>query len=161
MRKRRPNRTKTFADVTRLEGTEFHQLENGITFYLEDTAVDRMMCCGDLLGRFYEFNEGQQPLHFGLIEDRTQSIPEKVWHVIMRGSFYMDIEQGRELEGPHRCRLWFRTCFAQHKQNHWIASLQLMAFYFNEQQMKDALLAAMTAKEFFMLPSNLDKPIIL
>lgn len=157
---RRKRRAKTIDDLTRLEGTEFLQTEDGITFYLEDVAVDKQIYMGDLLTKFYNFNEEQQPLVFKLLEDERQAIREKMWHVVMRGNFFLDIEQGREIAGPHCCRLWFR-CFLPRKEVHWLASVQLEAFYFNEEQMKAELLRAMAEREFYMLPANRDKPVIL
>lgn len=156
---RRPRKTRTYEDVTRLEGTEFYQLEDGVTFYLENIAVDSQIYLGDLVARFYNINEEQNPLFFKLLEDASQSIPEKTWHVAMRGNFFIDIEKNfYGTEGPHRTRLFFKT-FSKPQVNHWIASLQLMAFYFNEEQMKAALLLAIANREFYVAPDDINKTI--
>jgi len=115
---------------------------------------------GDLLAKFYRINEDQQPLGFKLVEDDRQAIREKFWYAVMRGNFFIRIEQHQSTEGPHRCELWFK-CFSPPKDAHWIASCQLMGFFFNEEEMKIATLQAISQREFFMLPSNRDKPITL
>jgi hypothetical protein len=48
--------------------------------------------------------------------------------------------------------LWFQT-FGD-KKNYWLASMQTMAFFFNEDQMREAIMAGVDTKEFFMLPAN-------
>jgi hypothetical protein len=157
---RRPRKPKTFYDVTHLTGKEYYQLEDGVTFRLEDTAVDKMIYMGDLLGKFYRINKEQNPLVFHLIDEPSQLIRgEKIYQVIMRGNFYMVVEKGHELGGPHRCCLWFQAFST--KQNYWIASLQIMAFFFNADEVKTYICNAVNQQEFFMLPENRDKPIVL
>lgn len=155
----KPRRAKTYEEVAKLQGTEYFLDEaQGIVFYTEDIAVDAMICAGDLLGKFYRINEEQSPLVFMLLEDKSQAIPEKIWQVVWRGNFYMDIEQGSSLAGPHRCRLWFKSFTT--KQNHWIATLQVMAFYFNEAEMRGYIIHSVVNRELFMTPETRDKPII-
>jgi hypothetical protein len=121
---------------------------------------DRLTTYGDLLNKFYYLNHEQQPLVWMLEEDRAQAIAEKLWLGVFRGSFHVRIILNHhDKTGPHRCELWFRT-FSQPPKNHWIASLQLMAFYYNEEQMKSALLEAIEKREFFILPRNVDVPIM-
>jgi hypothetical protein len=60
-----------------------------------------------------------------------------------------------ESHGPHRCRLWFRS-FTPPIQTYWVASVQLMAFYFNEEEIRNAIKLAVDQREFFMLPANRD-----
>lgn len=157
---KRSKRAKTIDDLTTLTGTEYYQTEEGITFSLVDCSEDQMISMGELMKKFYRINLTQPPLAFVLQEDRSQAIFEKIYHVVMRGNFYMDIEKNQATEGPHRCRLWFRS-FSPPKQAYWIASTQIMAFFFNEKEMKEAVIAAIKAKEFYMLPSNEDKPVIV
>lgn len=155
----KPRKPKTYADVAKLQGTEYHLDEaTSVVFYTEDIVVDAMICVGNLLGKFYRINEEQNPLVFTLLEDKSQAIPEKVWHVVWRGNFFMDIEQGPELGGPHRCRLWFKSFTT--KQNHWLATLQVMGFFFNEAEMRGYVLHSVAAQDFYMLPDNRDKSII-
>lgn len=160
----KPKPPKTFADVQQLKGNEYYQTEDGIAFRTESTEVDAMVTLGDLLAKFYRFNEEQPPLAFRLKEDESQAIREKVYLVAMRGNFFIDIEKGSDTEGPHRCRLWFKTFskdpVTKISTNYWLASLQLMGFYFNEEQMKEALLTAIAAQEFFMLPENVEIGIV-
>lgn len=160
----KPRQPKTIADLRRLDGTEYYQNEEGITFRTESTHMDAMVTLGDLMAKFYRFNEEQSPLVFSLQEDKSQAVREKIYWVVMRGSFYCDIEKGRDIEGPHCCRLWYKTFYKDPTSglgtNYWLASLQLMGFYFNEEQMKVAFLAAVAAQEFFMLPENVDIGIV-
>jgi hypothetical protein len=157
---RRPNRQKTFWEISQLQGTEYYLNDEGIVFYLMDEVEDRMVSIGDLLTKFYTLNEEQQPLVFRLIDDKDAPLRgEKLWQIVFRGSFIVEIESGHEKQGPHRCRLYFKS-FSQNKA-HWIATLQLMAFFYNEEQMKNALLESVSKQEFFMLPQNKERPITL
>jgi hypothetical protein len=113
---------------------------------------------GELLAKFYRLNEEQQPLVFQFIEDPRQAIPEKVWYAVMRGSFFIEIIEGRNKPGPHQTKLWFRT-FSHPQKSHWIATLQLMAFYFNEAEVREALLKAVADREFFMTEQNRERMI--
>jgi hypothetical protein len=151
-RKRRP---KTFADVTNLVGNEYYQDPEGVTFRVEDTAYDHMITMGELLAKFYRLNEGQRPLVMRLIDEPSRLIRgEKIWQVIMRGNFYLLIESNQSHGGPHPTKLWFQT-FGD-KKNYWLASMQTMAFFFNEDQMREAIMVGVDSKEFFMLPANRD-----
>lgn len=155
---RRPRKIKTFADVQKLTGTEYHQLPDGVTFYTEDIGVDAQITMGDLLKKFYRINDEQQPLTMLLKEDVSRSIPEKNWLIVWRGNFHMEIDKGRNTIGPHCCKLWFRSFTT--KTPIWIATLQVMAFYFNETEIKTCIQEAVTSKQFFMLPENEHMPII-
>jgi hypothetical protein len=119
-----------------------------------------MITMGDLVKKYYRINEEQNPLVMRLMEEPGSIIQgDKVWQVVMRGNFYLRIEANhRERHGPHACQLWFKS-FTDHK-SHWLASCQLMAFYFNEEQMREAILAANKNQEFFILPCNVDIPIL-
>lgn len=159
-RKSRPRRIKTIADLERLEGKEFYQTADGIAFRTEDISVDAMIRMDELLERFYRFNADQPPLVFRLIDDPAPVVRgAKLWQGIYRGNFYMDIDQGVDSHGPHCCRLWFK-CFSLLKASHWIATLQVMAFFFNEEEIKAYVSDAIYNQKFFMLPENRNKPII-
>lgn len=159
MRQRRPRRKKTLADVVALQGTEYWQDERGITLSLVDTMQDQMIYLGDLLGKFYRINEGQNPLVFTLMDDKAQAIPEKVWYAVMRGNFYIEIIiNTRSTPGPHQTKLWFKSFTT--KETFWIASLQLEAFYYNETEMQEALIKAIEAREFFMTEKEREKAIV-
>lgn len=155
---RRPRKLKTIDDLTRLEGTEYYQLPDGVTFYTADIAVDAQITLGDLLAKFYRINRGQKPLAVRLQEDTSRSITEKIYLIVWRGNFHMEVDKGRETIGPHCCKLWFRSFST--KQPHWIATLQVMAFYFNEEEIVADIKKAMNDKTFFMLPQNHDRPIM-
>lgn len=158
VRDRQPRRPKTFADVSTLEGNEYLQIDNGVTFRVEDTAYDQMITMGDLLARFYRINEGQRPLVMMLIDEPSKLIRgEKIWQIIMRGNFYILIESNKETHGPHPARLWFQS-FGDRK-NYWLASMQVMAFFFNEEEVRQGIMTGVDTKEFFMLPQNADVPI--
>lgn len=156
---RRPNRKKTFEEVTRLEGTEYYQTPEGVTFRTEDIGYDRMISMGELLEKYYRINEEQPPLVVALRDEPSQLIRgEKIYQVVMRGNFYIIIESNQSTSGPHRCMLWFKS-FTDHKQ-HWLASCQMMAFFFNEAEVRQQIMELTAKKEFFMLPQNADIPIL-
>lgn len=153
-------REVTIHDLTTLVGTEYFQTGEGITFYTEDKEVDELITIGDLMEKFYKINRSQMPLAFVLMEDKSQSIIEKVWQIVMRGSFYIVSEQNKSTEGPHPTKLYFRS-FSKPIINHWIASVQIMAFFFNEKQMREAIISAIKQKEFSYLPENEKRAITL
>lgn len=154
----RKRRVKTFDDVTTLTGKEYYQDEEGVTFRVEDTAYDHMITMGELLAKFYRINEGQPPLVMHLIDEPSRLIRgEKIWQIVMRGNFYIIIESNQSHGGPHPTKLWFQT-FGD-KKNYWLASMQAMAFFFNEEQMRQVIMTGVDTKEFFMLPENKDVPI--
>jgi hypothetical protein len=157
--KRRPKRQKTYAEVCELQSNEFWLSEDtGIVLYFEDTMVGQQIYLGELLAKFYRINEDQPPLVFQFMENTNAPFPEKTWYAIMRGNFFIEIIEGHRKEGPHQTKLWFQT-FTDRK-SHWIASLQLVVFYFNETQVREALLKAIAEKEFYMTPENRDRAII-
>lgn len=150
----RPRKQKTFDEVATLQPNEYYATPDGIYFSLESTMEPIAM--GELLTRFYNRNEGQNPLVQMLQPDVHSPVANmKIWQVVMRGSFYLDIESNQETHGPHRCRLWFRT-FTPPIKTIWLASVQLMAFYYNEEEIRNAIKQAVDQREFFMLPSNRD-----
>jgi hypothetical protein len=118
--------------------------------------VETKVFMGELLDKFYNRNDEQPPLVFRLTEEPNPVVANsKFWQCVMRGSFVIEIEQGRELGGPHSAKLHFRN-FTPPVKATWLASCQLMAFYFNENQMREELMRAVHTREFFMLPKNRD-----
>lgn len=159
-RNSKPRPPKTFADVSTLTGTEYYQTDEGVTLRLEDRNYDRMTTMQEVLDKFYLLNGDQQPLVFRLVDEPSGLVRgDKVYHIMFRGSFVVQIEQGHDKSGPHRCRLYFRS-FTENKA-HWIATLQLMAFFFNEAQVKETLLTEIANKTFYMLPANRERPITI
>jgi hypothetical protein len=157
---KRPRRPKTLADVTKLEGTEYYQDPEGFTFRVEDSAYDQMKTMGELLAKCYKINEGQRPLVMRLIDEPSNLIRgEKIWQVILRGNYYCIIESNQSTGGPHPCKLWFQT-FGD-KKNYWLASMQIMAFFFNEEHIRQAIMDGIDKREFFMLPANEEVPIVV
>lgn len=159
---RGPNRVKTLAEVLELKEGEFTVDEQtGIALSLEHKAMDEMVYMGDLLNKFYNRNEDQMPLVMILIDEPNPVVAgSKMYQVVMRASFFLKIEAGRDRSGPHRTVLYFRN-FSKPIVTTEIAAVQLMAFFFNETEMRDALIKAVTDREFFMLPVNRDIPIRL
>ena len=119
--------------------------------------MEQQIFLEDLLNKYYKINWDQPPLVLQLMDNVT-SLPEKVWYVVMRGNFYIEVIKGRNHEGPHQVKLWFKS-FTTHKA-FWIATLQLMAFYYNENEIKEGILRATAEGEFFMLPSNRRRSIV-
>jgi hypothetical protein len=154
---RRPKRQKTYEEVCRLEPNDllFNE-ETGIVIRMEP---DRLWPLGELLQKFYSINEGLKPIAFKLVEDDAQSIKEKIWYAVMYAGWHIRIEQGSETGGPHQCQLWYKSMSM--RKNFWVATVQLMAFYFNEDEMCVALLLAIDNKEFFMTDEDRDKCITI
>jgi hypothetical protein len=155
---KRKRKVKTFEEILELHGTEFYLTENGIVFYLENVGIGEQIYLGELLAKFYRLNEDQAPLVFRFLNDPRQAIPEKVWYAVMRGNFYIEVIEGRDKAGPHQTKLWFKS-FTDRK-SHWIATLQLMAFYYNEDEVRETLLKAIANREFFMSDQTRDKAIV-
>jgi hypothetical protein len=158
MRRKHQRRRKTFEEVSAMNGTDFYQCDNGITFYLVDTEMEQMIYMAELLQKFYRINEDQPPLVIQLMDNKWQPFPEKTWYMVMRGNFYIEVIKNQATEGPHQTKLWFKS-FTD-KKVYWIATLQTMAFFYNEQQIKESLLKAISEREFYMLPANRDKGIV-
>jgi len=132
--------------------------DSGIAFRTEDESYDRMITMGELLAKFYRLNRQQKPLVAILVDEPSKLIHgEKIWQMVMRGNFYIVIEQNQSISGPHPAKLWFQTFVT--KKNIWLASMQVMAFYFNQDQMVAAIRQATDSREFYMLPSNYEVPI--
>lgn len=157
--KRSPNRQKTFQEVSQLEGTEYYlDTDSGVAFRTEDESYNRMITMGELLAKFYRINRQQKPLVAVLVDEPSNLIHgEKIWQMVMRGNFYVVIEQNQSISGPHPAKLWFQTFVT--KKSIWLASMQVMAFYFNEEQMVAAIRQAVDSREFYMLPANYEVPI--
>lgn len=157
-----PRRQKTYEEIVALDPKNneyYHEPKNDVTFRLEDIGYDRMISMGDLLAKYYRINEEQPPLVVVLIDEPSQLIRgEKIYQVVMRGNFYIIIEPNQSTTGPHRCQLWFKS-FTDRRQ-HWLASCQMMAFFFNQEEVKQQIMELTAQKAFFMLPQNYDIPIL-
>lgn len=154
-RKRKP---KTFEEVSAMTGTDFYQCSNGITFYWINPDMENQITVGDLVAKFYRINDGQNPLVLTCINAPYSPLPEKTWYAVMRGNFFIEIIEGRNKEGPHQTKLWFKSFTT--KQTFWIATLQTMAFFYNENEIKEAILKAVGEKEFYIYPPNKDRGLV-
>ena len=156
-RKKFERRKKTFEEVCQLKPEDIHfDVDTGIVLYMEPT---RLWPLGELIQKFYQINDGLNPIVFKLVSDESESIPEKDWYAVMYGGWHIRIVRGRATDGPHSCQLWYKSMSM--KKNFWIATLQLMAFYFNEEEMLTALLTAIANKEFYMTDTDRDKLITI
>lgn len=137
------------------EPTEFcTDYETGVYLTLQPA---RLWTLGELLNKFYAANEDLAPIAWDLISDGAASIAVKDWYAVMYRGWHVRIVKGSETEGPHQTQLWFKTPgITSEPKPIWIASLQLMGFYFNSDQMKEALLLAITNKEFYISDSDRD-----
>lgn len=154
---RKPKRRKTLQEVLELKPNEIWVDENtGIVLYLESPL--RLWTGSELIAKFYLINEELNPISFIMVQDVGQAWGEKDWYAIMYGGWHIRICKGSETGGPHQTQLWFKS---SSMGPHWIASLQLMGFYFNEEEMKASLLSAIANKEFFMSDEDRDRTLTI
>lgn len=147
MPKRRPNRQKTFAEVSKLEPEDTYlDEETGFYLYLDNSPT--LKTYEQMLAGFYRANEELDPIAFVLTEDGSSAFNVKDWYAVMYRGWHIRIVKGDQTPGPHQCQLWYKS--GTEKKNHWIATLQLMAFFFNEEEVKAALLKAIAEKEFYL-----------
>lgn len=155
---RRPKRIKTLEEILELKEDEIWvDPETGIVLILEDNTL-RYFSCGELLIKFYERNKDLFPIIFQLVSDLGQAWAEKDWYAIMYGGWHIRIIKGPSTEGPHQTQLWFKS---QSMGPQWIASLQLMAFFYNEIEVKTNLLKSIEDREFFMSDEDKEKSITI
>lgn len=156
-RKTGPRKPKTFADLLAKHDPNeiYFNPDTGIQLIMEDNAP--ALAFGELLMKFYRANEGLNPIMFQLIEEPNAAIAQKDWYAIFYRAWHIRIVQGSSIAGPHQTQLWFKS--ESLKKNFWVATLQLMAFFFNEGEMRAALLAAIEAREFYM--SDKDRDIVI
>lgn len=152
---RRKRKPKTLEQVLELEENELHvNPDTGIVLYMENTQ-QRLWTWSELLHRFYEMNHDLMPIAFALVADGAQSWAEKDWYAILYGRWHIRIVKGSETEGPHQCQLWLKS--ESMNQAFWIASLQLMGFFYNEEEMKTNLMEEIKQKNFFMTDEERDR----
>lgn len=138
--------------------------EQGEFYVNEDTGYFltleyNMRTYKQMLEGFYRANcDVEKPIAFQLTEDGASSITVKDWYAVMYRGWHIRIVKGRETPGPHQCQLWYKSGTA--KKNYWVASLQLMGFYYNEDEMRDNLMAAIKEQEFYMTPKEEKQEII-
>jgi hypothetical protein len=150
---RKPRKRKSFEELTALADHELSLSSEGIVMQLEDKDQAPKITYLELVKKFYRINRTLHPVATKLESDFSGAFIEKIWYVVWYGSFHMDISIGSETAGPHRCRLWFRT-FTKPVDYHWLAAAQLMAFFFNEKEIKEGAKTIIKNKEFYILPQN-------
>ena len=154
--KPKPRRQKTLAEVLKPQPNEIWCDENtGIYLTLEPA---RLWTIGELIAKFYEANEDLNPIAWELVEDYGSSVKVKDWYAIMYRGWHIRIIAGQnQSEGPHQTQLWFKTPgLSCPVKNIWVASLQLMGFFHNSDEMKANLLLAIKQHEFYMSDSDRD-----
>jgi hypothetical protein len=151
----RPRKPKTLEQVCAPAPNEFHfDFNTGIYLTLEPV---RLWTLGELLNKFYDANHELNPIAWEQVEDHASSITEKDWYAIMYRGWHIRIIKGYATEGPHQTQLWFKTPgMTCPPRSIWIATLQLMGFFFNSDEIKANLLAAIANREFFMSDSDRD-----
>lgn len=153
--KPRPRKPKTLEQICAPAPNEFHfDYQTGIFLTLEPA---RLWTIGELLNKFYEANHDLQPIAWSLVDDQASSVKVADWYAVMYRGWHIRVIRGSETEGPHQTQLWFKTPgMTCAPKNIWIASLQLMGYYFNSDQMKEALLAAIAGREFYLSDQDRD-----
>lgn len=146
-RKKFQRRIKTYEEVARPEkGEIWFDETTGLYLYVEPTMP--LITYGQLLDKFYVANEGLSPITFQMVDDGGSAITQKDWYAIMYRGWHLRIFEGEEKPGPHSGRLWFKS--STMKRAFWIATVQLMFFYYNEEEALAAILTAVREKEFFL-----------
>ena len=158
-RKKFERKKKTFEQVCKWNENDLYVNEDtGIYLYME-TAPEHLFALGDLFYKFYLRNEGLQPITFQLVKDNSQAIEQQDWYAVMYGGWHIRILEGRSRSGPHQTQLWYKS--HSMKKNFWVATLQLEAFFYNENEMREALLKAIAERQFFITDQDRDVLITL
>lgn len=154
-RKKFERRKKTYEEIIAFGPNDlFFNEETGIVLRMEPAPLS-LWPLGELLQKFYQANQDLRPIAWELVDDPQQAIAEKNWYAVMYRGWHIRIVIGRETSGPHRCELWFKS--TSMRKNIWVATLQLMAFFYNGDEMLAALLQAIANREFFMSDDDRDK----
>jgi hypothetical protein len=147
-----------------------------IEFEIVDVMEDHRITIIELVEKFYrihleqptaywgkkrQIHETVQPHCFILREDEDYGtgLIEKFWVVLFRGGFAVEIRRhDKETDGPHVAKLWFQS-FTD-SSRHWIATLQIVAFFYNEEQMKAALMTAIEEREWYVAPAEAKRSVL-
>lgn len=152
-RKKFQRRVKTYAEIIQPEkGEIYFNEETGIYLFTEPSMP--LMTYEQLLAKFYVANHELRPISFKLVNDGYGDFEQKDWYAIMYRSWHARIMEGEEKPGPHSCQLWFKS--SQMKKAFWIATVQLMFFFYNEEEAIESLLTAIREKEFYLSPKEKD-----
>ena len=117
----------------------------------------RLWTLGELINKFYQANEGLDPIAWEQVEDQGSTLKIKDWYAVMYRGWHIRIVKGYATEGPHQTQLWFKTPgMTCPPKNIWVATLQLMGFYYNSDELKANLLQAIANREFFMSDDDRD-----
>jgi hypothetical protein len=152
-----------------LTGKEYEYVHHptviGVVMELHEKKADQMITLGDLVEKFYRIHlptdthdERLNPIAFRLIDENRESISDKAWYGVFYGGFYVYIARAHKLHGPHVAQLWFKSFTT--KLAWWVATLQLVAFYFNENEMREALMSCIERKEWYVSSNEAKKAIV-
>lgn len=153
-----------------LKGKEYEHVDHpyviGTIMELHETRADQMVTLAELVEKFYTIHlassvhdERLNPISFRLMDDRSSAYAEKMWVAVFYGGFHVTIFRHQRTEGPHTAQLWFRSHTPPHDQ-WWVATLQVMAFFFNEDQVKQELMECIQRKEWYVSTNEGKKAII-
>lgn len=148
--------------------------DKDIEFVTYDVMEDHRITIAELIEKFYRIHllqptkywgkkrsvlETVPPVVFMLQEDQEFQIIEKYWVAIFRGHFAVEIRKHeKEKDGPHIAKLWFQS-FTDNKR-HWIATLQIVEFFYNEEAMKAALMKAVEEREWYVAPAEANRSVL-
>lgn len=166
---KRKSKVVTYENATSLKPNQYASSDEheGIAFELYEAIEDQQITIKELVEKFYRIilpekgikrSEVVKPVLFKLMEDAYSSLPEKYWFCIFRGNFFINIYAHDGKHGPHTAQLWFKSFTT--KKAFWIATLQIVAFFFNEEQMLTELLKCIEQKEWFYPESDANRSII-
>jgi hypothetical protein len=154
-RSRWPN--KPIFRKTALDGPD----HNGFEAVIEENYP--VVFLGDLLAKFYQHNYYEyapvQPIAVHMEAGETEGREEGWWFVYYH-RFLIHIEQHYSSKwGPHIARLLYKSEYAP--RIHWIATLQIQAFFFSEEELSLHLFSAIRHRRFFIAPFDAKRIVIL
>lgn len=168
---RKPKLPKTYEQVMALTGATYAASDEhtGIVFELVDESENQLIMVEELVEKFYRIilpekgikhSEIVNPVVLQLMEDPFATPgSSKYWFAIYRANFFVNIYMTPAgLKGPHTAQLWFKSFST--KQTHWIATMQLMAYYFNETEMRAELNKCLIEREWFFTPQDAKRSIV-
>ena len=168
-RKSRPRRQKTYEEIMAPKPNDLHTTDQfGIVIELYDTIENKVMTIGELVAKFYRVHLKQEahedrlnPVAFKLVEDPRSTVTDtKYWVAAMYAGFHVNIYRGPDTGGPHSAQLWYRSVYDHKRYPEWIATLQIMGFYFNEEEILNDLMRAIEEREFYISPTDKERGIL-
>lgn len=148
-KQKRPKKAK-FTEVAPESDVLYVNDSTGICLFVD--RENEMRTYEQMLAGFYRANADLNPIAFEKVDDVGSAIATKDWYAVMYRGWHIRIISGKETPGPHSVQLWYKS--GTEKKSFWVATLQLMAFFHNEEEVKEALLQTIRDQEFYISPKE-------